>query len=77
MSDYSVTEQPYKIPYYASAVRLLYDMPAVGVEETSGLSLGRQTLDDFWKGFLGYSKYTTLASPSPTIIKWKALTYHR
>lgn len=49
-----MTEQPYKIPYYAAALRLLYDVPAVATEEASDISLGKQVLDDFWKGFQSY-----------------------
>ncbi|KIJ70616.1 hypothetical protein HYDPIDRAFT_172390 [Hydnomerulius pinastri MD-312] len=52
-----VTEQPYKIPYYVALLRLLHD-PASPEAETSGSSsapsLGKQVLDDFWKGFQGY-----------------------
>lgn len=51
---FRVTEQPYKIPYYATILRLLYDVPAVGSGETAELSLGRQVLDDLWKGFQAY-----------------------
>ncbi|KAF9242931.1 MIF4G like-domain-containing protein [Melanogaster broomeanus] len=52
-----VTEQPFKIPYYAALLRLLHD-PAPSETETSGSSsapsLGKQVLEDFWKGFQGY-----------------------
>ncbi|KAA1465941.1 hypothetical protein DENSPDRAFT_830650 [Dentipellis sp. KUC8613] len=51
-----VTEQPYKIPFYAALLRVLYD-PAEGQEESSNPeepSLGKQVLDDFWKGFQAY-----------------------
>ncbi|TFK56212.1 cap binding protein 80-PB [Heliocybe sulcata] len=51
-----VTEQPYKIPYYANLLRLLHD-PAEGEPEpsTSGSpSLGKQILEDFWKGFQAF-----------------------
>ncbi|KAI0761765.1 armadillo-type protein [Irpex lacteus] len=51
---YAVTEQPYKIPYYATALRLLYDIPTVKTEDVEGVSLGKQILDDFWKGFQSY-----------------------
>lgn len=49
----SVTEQPFKIPYYAALLRRLHD----STEETSavdGPSLGKQILEDFWKGFQAY-----------------------
>ncbi|CAL1699455.1 unnamed protein product [Somion occarium] len=48
----AVTEQPFKIPYYAALLRELYD-PVEDVDESSTASptLGRQILDDFWKGF--------------------------
>ncbi|KAG6919498.1 hypothetical protein DXG01_005087 [Tephrocybe rancida] len=45
-----VTEQPYKIPYYAALIRLLHD----GAEDTEGPLLGRLVLEDFWKGFQTY-----------------------
>lgn len=45
---YSVTEQPFKIPYYAALLRLLYDRPA---SEEATEPLGRLVLDDFWKAF--------------------------
>lgn len=44
----SVTEQPFKIPYYAALLRLLYDRP---VSEEVTTPLGRQVLEDFWKAF--------------------------
>ncbi|KAM5532655.1 hypothetical protein V8D89_013699 [Ganoderma adspersum] len=43
-----VTEQPFKIPYYAALLRLLYDRP---VSEEVTTPLGRQVLEDFWKAF--------------------------
>ncbi|KAH9921501.1 cap binding protein 80-PB [Epithele typhae] len=43
-----VTEQPFKIPYYAALLRLLFDQPAV---ESSATSFGKQVFEDFWKGF--------------------------
>jgi nuclear cap-binding protein subunit 1 len=49
----SVTEQPFKIPYYAALLRRLHD----STEETSAVddpSLGKQILEDFWKGFQAY-----------------------
>ncbi|EKM59547.1 uncharacterized protein PHACADRAFT_250116 [Phanerochaete carnosa HHB-10118-sp] len=49
----AVTEQPFKIPHYATLIRLLHDRPVPG-EESSTTSLGRQVLEDFWKGFQAY-----------------------
>ncbi|KAH7924822.1 hypothetical protein BV22DRAFT_1105259 [Leucogyrophana mollusca] len=55
-----VTEQPYKIPYYAALLRLLHDpapAPEAGSSDAApppGASLGKQVLEDFWKGFQGY-----------------------
>ncbi|KAI0034391.1 MIF4G like-domain-containing protein [Vararia minispora EC-137] len=50
-----LTEQPYKIPYYALLLRRLYDLPVKSeVSNQSGASLGRQVLDDLWKGFQAY-----------------------
>jgi nuclear cap-binding protein subunit 1 len=49
---YSVTEQPYKIPYYAALLRSLYNPPEMA--ESDSPVLGRQILEDFWKGFQGY-----------------------
>ncbi|PBK65728.1 hypothetical protein ARMSODRAFT_940305 [Armillaria solidipes] len=43
-----VTEQPYKIPYYAALLRLLHEQP------DGEPSLGRQILEDIWKGFQTY-----------------------
>ncbi|TBU61259.1 MIF4G like-domain-containing protein [Dichomitus squalens] len=43
-----VTEQPFKIPYYAALLRLLYDRAA---SEEATEPLGRLVLDDFWKAF--------------------------
>ncbi|THU99091.1 hypothetical protein K435DRAFT_659599, partial [Dendrothele bispora CBS 962.96] len=48
----SVTEQPYKIPYYTALLRRLHDTPEDGNPEE--LSLGRQILEEFWKGFQAY-----------------------
>ncbi|KIK54380.1 hypothetical protein GYMLUDRAFT_232056 [Collybiopsis luxurians FD-317 M1] len=51
-----VTEQPYKIPFYAALLRLLHNTPPK--EDTSDateqVSLGRQILEEFWKGFQAY-----------------------
>lgn len=46
--SHSVTEQPFKIPYYAALLRLLHDRP---VSEEVTTPLGRQVLEDFWKAF--------------------------
>ncbi|KAF9268370.1 hypothetical protein L218DRAFT_977625 [Marasmius fiardii PR-910] len=46
----SVTEQPFKIPYYAALLRLLHDPNPAEEGET----LGKQILDEFWKGFQAY-----------------------
>ncbi|KAJ7067892.1 MIF4G like-domain-containing protein [Mycena amicta] len=47
-----VTEQPFKIPYYALLLRRLHDP---GEDAPSGgQSLGKQILEDFWKGFQSY-----------------------
>ncbi|KAF8632011.1 hypothetical protein AX17_004954 [Amanita inopinata Kibby_2008] len=46
----SVTEQPYKIPYNTALIRLLHEQP----EGSDVPSLGRQILEDFWKGFQSY-----------------------
>ncbi|KAF9020629.1 hypothetical protein BDZ89DRAFT_1138556 [Hymenopellis radicata] len=43
-----VTEQPYKIPHYAALLRLLHEQPS------EGTSLGRQLLEEIWKGFQTY-----------------------
>lgn len=53
----SVTEQPFKIPYYATLLRLLHE-PVADAEDTvstDGLSaLGKQVMEDFWKGFQAF-----------------------
>jgi nuclear cap-binding protein subunit 1 len=54
-----ITEQPYKIPFYAA---LLYHLSIPTANGDSGTSeerivkapLGRPILDDFWKGFQAY-----------------------
>ncbi|KAF7776434.1 hypothetical protein Agabi119p4_4827 [Agaricus bisporus var. burnettii] len=48
----SVTEQPYKIPFYATLLRNLYNTPDSIHENTP--VLGRLILEDFWKGFQAY-----------------------
>lgn len=53
----SVTQQPYKTPYYAALLRLLHDPGSLEGdlrEPQSSPSLGKQVLEDFWKGFQGY-----------------------
>jgi nuclear cap-binding protein subunit 1 len=47
-----VTEQPYKIPYYAALLRLLYEQDEHSASE--GPSLGKQILEDYWKGFQAF-----------------------
>ena len=47
----SLTEQPFKIPYYAALLRLLHDRPA---PEGAASSFGRQVLEDLWKGFAAF-----------------------
>jgi nuclear cap-binding protein subunit 1 len=59
ISRLRVTEQPYKIPFYAA---LLYHLSIPTSNEDAGASeenttkppLGRLVLDDFWKGFQAY-----------------------
>jgi len=46
-----VTEQPYKIPYYAALLRLLHTS---GEDAVDRPPLGKQILEDFWKGFQAY-----------------------
>jgi nuclear cap-binding protein subunit 1 len=46
-----VTEEPFKIPYYAALIRLLHERTE---EPSSTPSIGRQLLEDFWKGFQAY-----------------------
>ncbi|ESK93122.1 cap binding protein 80-pb [Moniliophthora roreri MCA 2997] len=47
----SVTEQPFKIPYYAALLRLLHEKAS---EDDTGPLLGKQILEEFWKGFQAY-----------------------
>ncbi|KAF8164887.1 MIF4G like-domain-containing protein [Crassisporium funariophilum] len=47
-----VTEQPYKIPFYAALLRLLHNPSDLGGGDES--PLGRLVLEDFWKGFQSY-----------------------
>ncbi|KAH9950166.1 MIF4G like-domain-containing protein [Amylocystis lapponica] len=59
-----VTEQSFKIPYYAALLRLLYDEPDAAADPPpedgtdkqmqdawKASSLGRQILEDYWRGF--------------------------
>ena len=46
----SVTEEPYKTPYYANIIKALDD----GNEGLDAELLGKVVLDDFWKGFQAY-----------------------
>ncbi|KAF7354888.1 Nuclear cap-binding protein subunit 1 [Mycena sanguinolenta] len=48
----AVTEQPFKIPHYAALLRRLHD--STEDAPTDGPSLGKQILEDFWKGFQAY-----------------------
>jgi len=47
-----VTEQPYKIPFYAALLRLLHNPSELAIAGDS--PLGRLVLEDFWKGFQSY-----------------------
>ncbi|OCH85443.1 cap binding protein 80-PB [Obba rivulosa] len=52
-----VTEQPFKIPYYAALLRLLHDPSEEPTEEEpapGSPSLGKQILEDYWKGFQAF-----------------------
>ena len=49
----SVTEEPYKIAYYAALIRALDESSATEDKDKNTL-LGKQLLDDFWKGFQGF-----------------------
>lgn len=50
---FGVTEQPYKIPHYTALLRLLHN-PSRDADDSMDTSLGRQILDEFWKGFQAY-----------------------
>lgn len=56
MSDHfnlhRVTEQPYKIPFYAGLLRLLHNPSELAIGDEP--PLGRLILEDFWKGFQSY-----------------------
>ena len=47
-----VTEQPYKIPFYAALLRLLHNPSELAIGDEP--PLGRLVLEDFWKGFQSY-----------------------
>ncbi|KIM34800.1 hypothetical protein M413DRAFT_450056 [Hebeloma cylindrosporum] len=47
-----VTEQPYKIPFYATMLRILHNSSELSIPDES--PLGRLILEDFWKGFQSY-----------------------
>lgn len=51
-----MTEQPYKIPFYAALLLSLYNTPDSAPDSAPAdeLVLGRAILEDFWKGFQGY-----------------------
>lgn len=50
-----VTEEPFKIPYYVALLRLLHEEDTKNEDEAPTTpSLGRQILEDFWKGFQAY-----------------------
>ncbi|KAJ7590607.1 MIF4G like-domain-containing protein [Mycena floridula] len=52
-----VTEQPYKIPYYSALLFRLHRSQAPEADAEVGsstASIGRQILEDFWKGFQAY-----------------------
>jgi len=48
--SFRVTEQPFKIPYYAALVRILHE----DTMDSDSPSIGRPLLEDFWKGFQAY-----------------------
>ncbi|GBE79109.1 MIF4G like-domain-containing protein [Sparassis latifolia] len=50
----SVTEQPFKIPYYAALLRDLYEASEESTTDASGSSLGQQVLEEFWRGFQAF-----------------------
>ncbi|KAF5337350.1 hypothetical protein D9611_002854 [Ephemerocybe angulata] len=52
----SVTEQPFKIPYYATLLRQLHNKSDNPTEEET--PIGRLILEDFWRGFQGYVDQT-------------------
>lgn len=48
---FRVTEEPFKIPYYATLIRILHDR----TDEPIGTPpIGRLLLEDFWRGFQAY-----------------------
>lgn len=50
----SLTEQPFKISYYAALLALLHVNNDDTGSTPQGSSLGRQVLDDLWKAFQTY-----------------------
>ncbi|CCM03975.1 uncharacterized protein FIBRA_06131 [Fibroporia radiculosa] len=52
-----VTEQPFKVPFYAALLRLLHDPPPDASEEAAtggSTTLGKQVLEDYWKAFQAF-----------------------
>ncbi|TCD60345.1 hypothetical protein EIP91_010329 [Steccherinum ochraceum] len=50
-----VTEEPFKIPYYATLLRVLSNnSPTTETESIQGPEFGKQILEEFWKGFQTY-----------------------
>lgn len=47
-----MTEQPYKVPYYATLVRLLHNRSELSLPVEQ--PIGRLILEEFWKGFQYY-----------------------
>ncbi|KJA21655.1 hypothetical protein HYPSUDRAFT_165386 [Hypholoma sublateritium FD-334 SS-4] len=47
-----VTEQPYKIPFYAALLQLLHNPSELSIPDDQ--PFGRLVLEDFWKGFQSY-----------------------
>ena len=47
-----MTEQPYKIPFYAALLRLLHNPSELSIPDDQ--PFGRLVLEDFWKGFQSY-----------------------
>jgi nuclear cap-binding protein subunit 1 len=45
-----VTQQPFKIPFYAALLRLLHDADDESVSPDTP-SLGKRILEEFWKAF--------------------------
>ena len=80
MVDSSVTEQPYKIPFYTALLRSLYNAPDQA--ESDEPVLGRLILEDFWKGFQGLLdkvawRETRLCVILPLLLNLRSLLFHR